>query len=106
LALPDRRDPARVRSADPGEAPRIQPNYLAAETDRRAMIDGLKWCRRFLATDALRPYFDVETMPGERFSSDDEILGYARSRGATVYHAVSSCRMGQTGWPSSTTGCA
>ena len=67
---------------------------IAAETDRRAMIDGLKWCRRLLTTAALKPYFEAETMPGKTVASDDEILDYARSRGATVYHAVSSCRMG------------
>ena len=91
---PESKGYVRARSPDPDEAPLIQPNYLAAETDRRAIIDGLKWCRRFLATAALKPYFEAETMPGERVGSDDEILDYARSRGATVYHAVSSCRMG------------
>jgi choline dehydrogenase len=91
---PESKGYVRARSADPDGAPLIQPNYLAAETDRRSVIDGLKWCRRFFATAALKPYFEAETMPGERVRSDDEILDYARSRGATVYHAVSSCRMG------------
>ena len=39
-------------------------------------------------------YRDDEVLPGPELQGDDEILGYARERGAGVYHAVSSCRMG------------
>ena len=55
---------------------------------------GLRWCRRLLATDALRPYRGPETLPGADGVTDDELLNYARQNGATVYHAVSTCRMG------------
>ena len=33
-------------------------------------------------------------MPGEACTSDEALLAYARARGATVYHAVGTCRMG------------
>ncbi|MFT5507466.1 MAG: choline dehydrogenase [Hyphomicrobiaceae bacterium] len=91
---PESKGYVRAQSADPHVAPLIQPNYLAAETDQRALVAGIQMCRRFLATDALKPYFDGETLPGVNIRNDDEILDYARSGGATVYHAVSSCRMG------------
>ncbi len=91
---PESRGYVRTRSASPDEAPAIQPNYLSAEADRRAAIDGLRWARRLLASAALAPYRGPETLPGPDAVSDDDLLGYARSRGATVYHAVGTCRMG------------
>ena len=91
---PESKGYVRARSADPHDAPIIQPNYLAAERDQQVLVGGIKQCRRFLATAALAAFYDEETLPGPDVRTDDEILDYARSRGATVYHAVSTCRMG------------
>lgn len=91
---PESRGHVRARSADPDMAPAIQPNYLTAETDRRAVVDGLRWGRRLLSGVALDPYRGPETLPGPELASDEELLGYARGRGATVYHAIGTCRMG------------
>jgi choline dehydrogenase len=92
---PESKGFVRARTADPVDAPAIQPNYLSAVADQRAIVEGLRWCRRFLATDALRPYRGPETVPGTDVTTDEELLDYARQHGATVYHAVSTCRMGQ-----------
>ena len=92
---PESRGFVRTRMADPVDAPAIQPNYLSAMAEQRAIVAGLQWCRRFLATDALRPYRGPETLPGADVTTDDELLDYSRQCGATVYHAVSTCRMGQ-----------
>lgn len=91
---PESRGYVRARSADIHDAPVIQPNYLAREADQRALVAGMKQCRAFLATSPLAPFYDGETLPGGDVQSDDELLAYARERGATVYHAVSTCRMG------------
>jgi len=91
---PESRGHVRAVSADPDAAPVIQPNYLTAETDRRAAVDGLKWARRLLASDALAGYRGPEALPGDGVRGDDELLAYARARGATVYHAIGTCRMG------------
>ncbi len=91
---PESRGYVRARSGDIHEAPVIQPNYLTHEGDQRAIVAGMKQCRAFLGTSPLAPYFDGETLPGKDVQRDDELLEYARERGATVYHAVSSCRMG------------
>jgi choline dehydrogenase len=91
---PDSRGYVRARSADPDAAPAIQPNYLSAESDREAVVDGLRWARRLLASSALEPYRGPETLPGPHVQSNSELLGYARAKGATVYHAIGTCRMG------------
>ena len=33
-------------------------------------------------------------MPGPDVQTDAALLAYARARGSTVYHAISTCRMG------------
>ncbi|NQV60133.1 MAG: GMC family oxidoreductase N-terminal domain-containing protein [Alphaproteobacteria bacterium] len=85
----------RARSRNPLDAPMVQPNYLAAETDRRITLAGLRLARELLNSPELAPYFDCETLPGPEVSSDDELLDFARRRGNTGYHLVGTCSMGQ-----------
>ncbi len=91
---PHSRGWVRARSADPDVAPAIQPNYLTDPADQQAAIDGLRWARRLLGSAALASYRGEETVPGAASASDANLLAYARARGATVYHAIGTCRMG------------
>ena len=84
----------RARSADPAEAPVIQPNYLAAEEDQRITLAGLRLARAILNRPELSAYFDHETLPGPDATTDDELLDFARRRGNTGYHLVGTCKMG------------
>jgi len=84
----------RARTPDPADAPEIQPNYLKDPADQQAIVQGLNWCRTLLSSDALAGYRGPETLPGEAVQGDADLLAYARARGSTVYHAVSTCRMG------------
>jgi choline dehydrogenase len=96
---PESRGWVRLSSADPFEAPVIQPNYLAEESDRRVLLAGMKLARRLLRTEPLRPYYDYEAFPGEKAQSDDELLGAAKQRGTTTFHPAGTCRMGPAGDP-------
>jgi choline dehydrogenase len=78
----------------PSEQPAINPRYLAEDTDRRAMVGGLRFLRRLFAAPALAKYVVAEKLPGAAIQSDDELLDYARANGSTVYHASCSCMMG------------
>jgi choline dehydrogenase len=91
---PDSRGHIALKSANPADPPAMHPNYLAAETDRRTIVDGLKLCRRLLASPHLERFIASEFLPGSEVQSDDELLDYARRRGGTVYHPTSTCRMG------------
>jgi choline dehydrogenase len=84
----------RAKSADPRQAPAINPRYLSEESDRRAIVGGLKFARRLFAAEALRPYVGAERLPGTQVQSEDELLDYARRNGNTVYHASCTCMMG------------
>ena len=84
----------RARSRNPSDAPMVQPNYLAAETDRRITLAGLRLARALLNRPEIARYFESETLPGAEVNSDDELLDFARRRGNTGYHLVGTCRMG------------
>ncbi|HWI26539.1 MAG TPA: GMC oxidoreductase [Stellaceae bacterium] len=92
---PESRGHVRIKSADPLARPAIQLNYLAAETDRRTMVAGLKLLRRIMQQPALRPYIESEYEPGPGCASDEELLGHIRARASTIYHPTCSCRMGE-----------
>jgi len=91
---PESRGSLRIKSADPSVPPAIHINYLATETDRRAIIDGVRILRKILAAPALKPYAIGEVDPGPKVASDDELLDFCRCTGSTVYHPTSTCRMG------------
>jgi choline dehydrogenase-like flavoprotein len=83
-----------AKSNDPREAPAINPRYLSEQTDRRAIIGGLRFVRRLFAAPALAKYVGAEIQPGAHIASDEELLDYARQKGSTVYHATCTCKMG------------
>jgi len=84
-----------AKSNRPAEAPAINPRYLGHETDRRAVVGGLRFIRRLFAAPALAKYVIAETALGDQAQSDDELLDYARRTGGTVFHATCTCKMGQ-----------
>ncbi len=91
---PESRGEIKLKSPDPFDAPAVHPNYLAAETDQRTIVAGLKLCRQILATPNMQSFIEAEFQPGPAVESDEELLDYARRRGGTVYHPTSTCRMG------------
>src|ERR1700682_4564327 len=91
---PESRGSLRIRNADPAAPPEIRINYLAAEVDRAANVEGLKILRRILQAPALRRFVVEEVDPGKKVSTDEELLAHCRARGSTIYHPTSTCRMG------------
>jgi choline dehydrogenase len=91
---PESRGEIALKSADPGEPPAMRPNYLSEETDRRAIVEGLKTARKLLGQPPLADYVAEEFLPGPAVQSDAEWLDHARRRGGTVYHPTSTCKMG------------
>src|SRR5204862_94723 len=67
-----------AKSNRPGDAPAINPRYLSEESDRRAVIGGLRFARRLFATPPLQRFIRDETLPGLQVQSDDELRDYAR----------------------------
>ena len=91
---PESRGTVRIRSADPFEPPSMRPNYLSAELDRRCAVAGVRRVRALAATQALKPYVAEEYRPGAAATSDEDLLEFARSYGATIFHPSGTCKMG------------
>ena len=91
---PDSRGHVRIRSADPSQAPAITLNYLAAESDRRVAVAGLRFTREIMAAPPLAPFQPEEWKPGAALETDDELLQAAGDLGTTIFHPVGTCRMG------------
>jgi choline dehydrogenase len=91
---PQSRGAITLASADPFDRPRIHANYLAAEGDRRFAVASIAFARKLAATAPLSDYIAAEVTPGPAVQSDDDILRFARSNGATIFHPAGTCRMG------------
>lgn len=95
LLRPESRGYVRIKSADPHQAPAINPNYLATQRDRETIVAGVAAMRRIFRAPALARHIAEEIEPGARCDNDDELLDFIRRRGSTTYHPVGTCRMGQ-----------
>jgi choline dehydrogenase len=91
---PESRGYISIKSADPFAAPVIQPNYLEAEEDRRALREGVKLAREIFAQEAFDPYRGPELMPGAHVTKDAQIDAFIRKTAETIYHPVGSAKMG------------
>jgi len=91
---PESRGSVRIVSPDPFAPPAIDPNYLATENDRRVSVAGLKLLRGIMQAPAIRPFVAAEREPGLEVASDEQLLGYCRERGASIYHPTCTARMG------------
>ena len=86
----------RLRSADPGDPPRIDCRYFTDPDgyDEQVLVAGLRLARRIAAQPALEPWVERELAPGVAVTGDSELSAYGRAAANTVYHPAGTCRMG------------
>ncbi len=94
IARPESRGTIMAQSADPRQAPRIQPNYMSAENDVRVIVEGVRQARAVFAQPAMQAHSVAEILPGPDVRTDAEVAQFARETGNTVYHPVGVCKMG------------
>jgi choline dehydrogenase-like flavoprotein len=92
---PTSRGTVRIAGADPRGKPRIAPNYLSTEEDRRIAADCLRVTRRLMRQPAMARYRPEEFRPGPTVGDDDAALVHAAGDiGTTIFHPVGTAKMG------------
>ncbi len=91
---PKSRGSVALASANPVDAPLIDPNFLADRDDLERLMRGFKAMRRILQQPALASPGARELPASAGAQTDAQIESFIRNHADTIYHPVGSCRMG------------
>ncbi|HUB26469.1 MAG TPA: GMC family oxidoreductase N-terminal domain-containing protein, partial [Tepidisphaeraceae bacterium] len=91
LLRPKSRGRVSLRSADPRAAMRIELNFLGDPDDLKVLRAGMRMAVDVGRQSPIAPYVESEVTP---LKTDAEIDAHVRATGITVYHPISTCRMG------------
>ncbi|MCY0150141.1 GMC family oxidoreductase N-terminal domain-containing protein [Hoeflea sp. G2-23] len=92
---PTSRGHVHIGSADFRDPPKIAPNYLATEEDRKIAAESLKQVRQLMGQPAMQVYQPEEFKPGTQYQSDDELAKLAGDIATTIFHPVGTAKMGR-----------
>jgi choline dehydrogenase len=84
----------RLRSADPAEAPVIDPGYFTHPNDMPRMIEVLRAARQLSRTPPLSDWTVQELYPGPQVTDSADLEAAVLARLDTYHHPVGTCRMG------------
>jgi len=96
---PTSRGHVRLAVNDSYAPPKIVPNYLSTQEDRKVAADALSLTRRIVAAPAMAKYRPEEFKPGPHYRTQDELAEAAGLIGTTIFHPVGTCRMGRSDDP-------
>jgi choline dehydrogenase len=91
VMTPDSRGCLRLASADPGQAPLIDPGFLREQRDTDRIEQGLRLAREATAATGLG---HTELWPGPDVRSGAGLRAYIRHTVGSYYHPAGTCRMG------------
>lgn len=94
LIYPKSRGELLLTSADPTVMPHIDPHYLEDQADTETLIKAIDVCRSIMAAPAMQKENAGELAPGSDFKDEASLRREMPNRVTTVYHPVSTCRMG------------
>ncbi|MEH2361619.1 GMC family oxidoreductase [Nostoc sp.] len=94
LVNPENIGSVSLRSPDPKDAPIIRLNYLQSQSDVQKLIEGVRIMRQLFQTSVFDEFRGREVAPGADVTSDAALATYIRETCGTVFHPVSTCKMG------------
>ncbi len=84
----------KLRSADPGDPPRICFNYMSRSEDWEEFRTAVRLTREIFEQDAFAPYRGDELSPGMAAQSDADLDAFLTGAVESAYHPSCSCKMG------------
>lgn len=84
----------RLSSADPTDAPLIDPSYLSDPEDLQFFFRAMRIVREICAHPVMAEHLAEELEPGADRVGDEVLADEIRLRAGTVYHPVGTCKMG------------
>jgi choline dehydrogenase len=96
VVRPMSRGTVRLRSTDPEDPPLLDPRFLAAESDLRRLVGGIRESLAIAATAPLGQWIaGIQASSGLRAGMDDEELAqWAHAHAQGFAHMIGGCRMG------------
>ncbi|MFD1157218.1 GMC family oxidoreductase [Roseovarius aestuarii] len=93
---PTSRGSVRIQSAKVADAPVIEPNSLATESDRDMVLRAGRLLRELALSPTLAGVTKERKSPDLIRMDDDEMRDDFRARASTVFHPTCTCRMGRS----------
>lgn len=84
----------RLASADPREAPVIDPRYMSHPDDWVEMRAAVRLTREIFAQEPFAPFRGKELQPGPNVRTDAEIDEWVAANCESAYHPSCTCKMG------------
>ncbi len=103
LLKPGSRGRVTLKTANPLDAPLINPQYLTHDDDLERLVAGFRKVRQLFQHEAFAS-IRLKEMHTNGVSEEAEIAKWIRQRADTLYHPVGTCRMGGAGDPMTVVG--
>jgi choline dehydrogenase len=83
-------------SANHKDHPKIYPNYLDKDIDKKTIVKGIQIARKIAQFEPLKSHIIEEFQPGTEveFNDYEATLNWARQTSVTIYHPTGTCKMG------------
>eukprot|EP00755_Sulcionema_specki_P018835 Sspe_Gene.67900::Locus_40043_Transcript_2_2_Confidence_0.667_Length_1815::g.67900::m.67900/K00108/betA, CHDH; choline dehydrogenase len=91
---PTSRGSVVLNGPDVSVPPLIDPAYLITQEDRKKAADALRLVRKLMSSKAFEGLEPVEHTPGDDLKTDEELAEAAGRICSSIFHPVSTCRMG------------
>lgn len=91
---PESRGHIHITSADPRTPPAINFNFLSSPVDAELTVRAIRIARSIMYAPAMAPLQLTELAPGQKLTTDDEIIDWVKRAAETTYHPVGTCKMG------------
>ena len=92
---PTSRGTVKLSSPSIDTPPMIDPKYLSTDIDRKKVARGIKLVRRIVSQQSFIDSVNPQEMkPGINCQSDNELADAAAGIASSIFHPVSTCKMG------------